>query len=339
MEESMSAVQDGKLGEGDDVELRQVDEPLSVPYDKYQVEVERLMEFLFPKESQHPLVAGRLFAFGICGPLNENGQLPSGMGGKRVVMSYELDEMCMQFEREDILQIYLQNPRLMGLLSTKEQEAIIAQADGHLKREKGKAMLPRLTKEQIYELFEDLPRNAQGRVSFHDMQTAILDFRLERIKQYKLVYPSIGGKKKPKEGEDGLPNIGALTSMLQSTSLKRSNLTGKKKPARKAHVSDIVACPTMFQKNKGLTNSDIVQTTTKYLSKFAYKISDIDNPAGSSATSNVRLLRDIEPRCKDPYQGNRTAWEDRSLFKGSSVGSHVKCTPSATTYKQKITFY
>lgn len=311
-------------------------------HDKYQVNIENLMDFLFPKESQHPLVAGRLFAFGICGPLNENGQLPSGINGKRVVMSYELDEMCMQFEREDIIQIYLQNPRLMGLLSTKEQESIIAQADGHLKREKGRAMLPRLTKEQIYELFEDLPRNANGLISFHDMQKVIMEFRQERIKQYKLVYPSIGGKKK-NAGND-LPAITTSSSPPSSSSSNFSASKGSrsgsaKRKHRKGCVSDIVACPTMFKKNKGLTNSDIVQTTTKYLSKYAYKISDIDNPAGSSATSNVRLLREIEPRCKNPYEGKRPTWEDRSFFKGSSIGSHVKCTPSTTTFKQKNTQY
>jgi len=287
--------------------------------DKYQISVEGVFDFLFPKECQHPLVAGRLFAFGICGPLNEKGQLPSGISGKRVVMSYELDEMCMQFEREDILQIYLQNPRLMGLLSTKEQEAIIAQADGHLKREKGKALLPRLTKEQVYELFEDLPRNLNGLVSFHEMQKVIMDFRQERIKQYKLVYPSIGGKKKNAEG--GLPAITSTNPASSPSSSTRPNSRGSrsgsaKRKHRKGCVSEIVACPTMFQKNKGLTNSDVVQTTTKFLSKYAYKITDIDNPAGSSATSNIRLLREIEPRCKDPYEGKRPNWEDRSMFKG-----------------------
>lgn len=62
--------------------------------------------------------------------------------------------MCVQFEREDILHIYSHKPRDVGLLSTTEQEMIISQADGHLKRAKGKAMLPQIGKKDVEKLFE-----------------------------------------------------------------------------------------------------------------------------------------------------------------------------------------
>ncbi len=67
---------------------------------------------------------------------------------------YELEEMCIQLEKEDILCIYLHNPRDMGLLTITEQENIISQADAHLKRAKGKAMLPRLTKDDVIAIFD-----------------------------------------------------------------------------------------------------------------------------------------------------------------------------------------
>jgi hypothetical protein len=70
------------------------------------------------------------------------------------VMDYELDAMCTQYEREDVIQIYLHRASDMGMLSPAEEEAIIAQADGHLKAAKGKAMLPRLTKDDIYAIFQ-----------------------------------------------------------------------------------------------------------------------------------------------------------------------------------------
>jgi hypothetical protein len=95
-----------------------------------------------------------LYSHSDCGPLDENGQLHSGFRGKHVVMDYELDAMCTQYEREDVIQIYLHRASDMGMLSPAEEEAIIAQADGHLKAAKGKAMLPRLTKDDIYAIFQ-----------------------------------------------------------------------------------------------------------------------------------------------------------------------------------------
>ena len=66
-----------------------------------------------------------------------------------MLQDYELDEICMNFEREDILLIYLHNPRQMGLLTMKEQEMIINQADKHLKSAKGRASLPAISKEDV----------------------------------------------------------------------------------------------------------------------------------------------------------------------------------------------
>ena len=40
-------------------------------------------------------------------------------------MDYELEEMCVQYEREDIIQIYLHRASDMGSLSVTEEEAII----------------------------------------------------------------------------------------------------------------------------------------------------------------------------------------------------------------------
>ena len=71
-----------------------------------------------------------------------------------MVDRYELTEMCIQFEREDILNVYVEKPRDVGLLSIAEQEMIISQADGHLKCAKGKAMLPQIGKKEVEHIFE-----------------------------------------------------------------------------------------------------------------------------------------------------------------------------------------
>ena len=39
-----------------------------------------------------------------------------------LIAIWELDSMCMQFEREDVIQIYLHRKRDYGLLSSAEQE-------------------------------------------------------------------------------------------------------------------------------------------------------------------------------------------------------------------------
>lgn len=70
-----------------------------------KVDVEELLDFIFPKSLQHPLSTGRLYAFGMYGPLDSNAQLRSGQNGDRVVSTWEIDTMCLQFEREDILQV------------------------------------------------------------------------------------------------------------------------------------------------------------------------------------------------------------------------------------------
>lgn len=122
--------------------------------DKFWFQIDDLLCFLFPQNLQHPLAASRLFIFGLYGPLDTEGRLRSGIGGNHVVSEYELEAMCEQTEREDLVQIYLHNPRQMGLLSTAEQDALINQADAKLKREKGKAMLPKLTRQDVIEILE-----------------------------------------------------------------------------------------------------------------------------------------------------------------------------------------
>lgn len=70
-----------------------------------KVNVDQLLQFIFPNALQHPLSTGRLYAFGMYGPLDENAKLRAGHNGKRVVSGWEIDTMCMEFEREDILRV------------------------------------------------------------------------------------------------------------------------------------------------------------------------------------------------------------------------------------------
>lgn len=123
------------------------------PENRFKFTLESLLDFVFPSTLQHPLAAGRLFCFALYGPLDIYGNIRTGPKGGRTLADYELEQMCMQLEKEDMLQIYLHRPRDMGLLTSKEQEQIVSQADAHLKRAKGKAMLPVLTKQDVSDLF------------------------------------------------------------------------------------------------------------------------------------------------------------------------------------------
>lgn len=278
---------------------------------RMRVNLDRLVEFLFPKNCQHPLVAGRLIAFGLYGPLDEQLNLRSGFRGSRVLLDYELEQCCLQLEREDIVSIYLHRKRDLGLLTSEEQEAIIAQADARLKMGKGKASLPRLTNSDIFNMFRHLRRSREGLLSFHDMQCVIENWRTERINAFKLVFPEMSSGNNSKSG----------------SVRKEAGGQGTWRPKR--GVSSAIAPKTLFQKKKGLTNADVVEAQVRLLGKYAFQVLDIDNKNGQEGmTSNVRLLRDVEPTVQgvyDPHFDKATGkssapkWSKSTAFK---LGTH-----------------
>lgn len=107
--------------------------------------MEDLLAFLFPEDLQHPLVAGRLIAFALYGPLCKDSRGELGIPCRRpgfvdpkatartkptsrtqsatrdramqnslinvqIVPDWQLDAMCTQIEREDIINIYMHKP-------------------------------------------------------------------------------------------------------------------------------------------------------------------------------------------------------------------------------------
>ena len=222
--------------------------------DKFQITLTEILGFVFPSILQHPMAVGRLVVYGLYGPL-VNGRIKAGSRGKHDLMSWEIDEMCIQIEREDMLQVYLHKGQSFESLSRSEQDALINQADQHLKCAKGQAMLPQVTKEEINDLFSvddfdscdffiaDLvvlmPQHLQdedGYLSFHEVQKVIEKFRIDRINQFKLAYP-------------------LLTRSHRSRRQITQEISSKKKYAV---ASPTIAPPSMFQKNVGLTNADII---------------------------------------------------------------------------------
>jgi hypothetical protein len=303
------------------------------------VHIDDIIRYLFPTNLQHPLVAGRLISYGLYGPLDENLCLRTGPQKRNIVSDWQLDLMSIQVEREDILSIYLHKKSDMGLLTNAEQESIIAQADKHLKSAKGRAMLPVLNRSDIIELFKHVSRDMDGLMSFHDVQAVILKYRADRIENFKLVFPKLGINHIANEKDS--PEV--THDLETSTGVLRENTRNRtKKKSRKSRVSSAVAPVTLFQHMKGSNNADVVQTTNRYLNLYASKITDIDAAnTGFSATSNVRLLREVEPKCIDPYmkagRSSRPHWDDTSQLTKTGLGSMVNATPSSSTWKRNVT--
>ena len=169
--------------------------------DENLVRLDNLMRFVFPEGLQHPLSTGRLYAFGFYGPLDRNAQLRSGHKGQHVVSRWELDTMCAQFEREDVLQVYILPGRPLAVLSERQQDELIAQADRRIKAQTGKGLMPQLTRAEVADLFDEIQRSTDGTMRFHEMQRKIMEFREERIKRLKVMYPKLG-----KQAPQGLSN-------------------------------------------------------------------------------------------------------------------------------------
>mmetsp|Transcript_11137 Transcript_11137/g.11160 ORF Transcript_11137/g.11160 Transcript_11137/m.11160 type:complete len:313 (+) Transcript_11137:178-1116(+) len=295
----------------------------------YGDDLESIINFVFPPILQHPLAAARLVCYGQYGPL-VNSELRSGRQGKHKITTWELNTMCLQIEREDLLQIYLHKGQKFELLNKLEQDAMINQADMHLKKAKGKASLPQITKDDIRELLSTIPPvDEYGTLSFHEVQNKIFAFRDERIKKYKLIYPNLATTT-GREG-DGENN----RDMIRRTCKPYSSMKGTR-------VSGSVADPCMFTRGVGQSDPDRIAETSKLLSINAYKICDVEASSNPSLTSNVRLLREVGPVHKDPYvtkDGRRVknSWNDTSNMTATQVGSLVSAAPSSSTWKRKAT--
>lgn len=250
------------------------------------VSLESLMRFVFPEGLQHPLSTGRLYAFGFYGPLDRNAQLRSGHKGQHVVSRWELDTMCAQFEREDVLQVYILPGRPLAALGERQQDELIAQADQRIKAQTGKGLMPQLTRAEVADLFDDVARSGGGCMRFHEMQRQIMGFREERIKRLKVMYPKVNKSHAKKKGGD-----------------VSARLAASRKTTRRSRISPDVAPPEMFLKNKGMNNNSISAHTNRLLSTRAYKICDIEGGNSAELSSNVRLIRENRPHKEvgDPW--------------------------------------
>ena len=274
-----------------------------------KVSMDNLLEFLFPPGFQHPLVAGRLIAFGMYGPLDSNLCLHSGEKGRHTVQGYELDTMCDQFEREDIMQVYISKKRSLAALSSVDKQSLLFSANPSTKTTKGKlqsqmsnSQMPAFTQEQIIEIFKSLPTDEDGCYNFQDMQNVIIQFRADRIRMLREMDISGRISQPPSwiliETDPQLKakKMAEKYAVPETEEMKRTRAISNRKlggPGRgKALVSDFVAPATMFIKNEGYTPNEAAGHTNKMLSTRVYKMSELgpemNNPG---LVQNVFLMR------------------------------------------------
>lgn len=115
------------------------------------VEITDLLSFVFPPNVQHPLAAGRLYCYSLYGPADDKNKLRSGFKRSHVLMEYELETMCLQFEKEDTISIFTTR---FEELSNAEQSIIICQSDLRFKTSKGRAVFPSLTIDDVMSILK-----------------------------------------------------------------------------------------------------------------------------------------------------------------------------------------
>jgi hypothetical protein len=307
------------------------------------VDVEALIRFVFPPELQHPMSTGRLLAFGMYGPLDDQARLRSGHKGSHVLQSFELDAMCHQFEREDILQVYMPHGQNPSMLNEEQQEELIAQADQRMKNARGKAFMVQIRPAEVRALFSDLEPDEDNLYNFHEMQKVVMEYRRKCIERNKVIYPNLMGGSTPKKGKKsgkatmavGAPGDAAANTMMAKTGGRGGG--GARRSKGKTFTPD-VAPATMFIKDKGFNNMEIAQRTNYLLASRAFQIADFDDSNESTAlTANVRLVR--EPTDFRDSVKNPNRWDAYCMKKGTNMGSFVKATGSLTTTKRKNTIY
>ncbi|KAG7398618.1 hypothetical protein PHYBOEH_010773 [Phytophthora boehmeriae] len=220
--------------------------------------LEQLLNFLFPKHLQHPNSAGRLFVFGLYGPLDAHSRLRSGEKGLHVVTDRELTTMSSRMEREDILAVYG-----MCSLSQEEEEEVVRQVDRLLKQ------YPQYTPRDIEALFSPLLRDADGKMNFHDMQRVVMKERLRRVLCMKeRLHPALAAP---------VRNQFART-LTRLTTTKGDRLVNG-------------APSSVFLKDVGATDVENAALVSRLLSTRAFQICQMEDGNSPSLTQNVRLAR------------------------------------------------
>lgn len=135
--------------------------------------------------------------------------LRSGFKGSHAVTQRELDDMARETNREDILEAYARRNKLSRAEQTNFLSKVLKQAStkeqSHLHAE--------YTKEDISDMFKQVPKNKHGRMDFYAVREVVFAKRADRVVQLRKMYPEVVVKKPPPQSYTS----STLTRALQSS--------------------------------------------------------------------------------------------------------------------------
>ena len=105
---------------------------------------------------------------------------------------------------------------------------------------------------------QDVPRDKEGKLHFHNIQNAINSYREDRIEKMKLINPSLSPKKKSSDHTN--TNSSPHGDKNTHTPGKDSNLSKGSKVGNTIRKRDMtnIAPESMFKKMEGFSNAQIV---------------------------------------------------------------------------------
>jgi len=150
------------------------------PTDKsHLVDMDALMDWVFPHGQQFPRSTGRLVLFALHGPLAGGTLLTGSRGASRALTESELLAMIAEVERDDMLAVYTAGSVAGDVAQVLTD--VRAASRG----------LPRMSRAQVAALLADLPRDSRGRCSFHDVQKRVLGARLQRVEDLRVMFAAV----------------------------------------------------------------------------------------------------------------------------------------------------
>jgi len=223
------------------------------------VDIKDLLAFLFPQEAQHPWSTGRLLVYGEYGPLDDHGYLRGGIRGEYIIRKSEIREMVRQIDRTDLSYIYVGN----AVLSPDEQREILAQVDPRLVRDK------QISVGGVQALFENLDRDQNGLLYFHQVQQVIFTFRRERIKRWKRTSANTASRDLKKS---------------------KSEIEIGKKHSKAIQVAGKIGLRIPFK----VDDRDQFQMTSKLLNRHSFEICNMEDKNSPSLVQNVQILKNYD---------------------------------------------
>ena len=190
--------------------------------------------------------------------------------------------MVDQIEEEDILAVYVKDKGM----STQQKREVLVAADTAAKK------LPNMRQEQVEALMARLPRDAEGTVSFHELQAVVLNERKKRLKEMKRMFPTVTAAAAGK----------STASAIRAPPPKHGRQLGR------AVDLDTTKKRTGYDVNKKVSDTEGGKVVASLLAKEVHHIADITGGNNPGLVQNVKLMRSSGP----------SGWDDTCCLRGSN---------------------